>query len=69
MSGAVTLLLPGNQQAEFSAQTFSGEIRSDFGMVAKDPESSERKLDYTAGNNGASIHIESYSGDVRLKKR
>jgi DUF4097 and DUF4098 domain-containing protein YvlB len=68
MSGDVTLTLPGDQQAEFSARTFSGEIRTDFGEVSKDPGSRNRNLDFTTGNNGASIRIESFSGDARLKK-
>lgn len=69
MSGDVILVLPGTQQAEFSAQTYSGEIRTDFGVVSKDPGSIGRNLDFTAGNNGASIRIESFSGDARLKKQ
>jgi DUF4097 and DUF4098 domain-containing protein YvlB len=69
MSGDVILVLPGTQQAEFSAQTYSGEIRTDFGVVSKDPGSIGRNLDFTTGNNGASIRIESFSGDARLKKQ
>lgn len=69
MSGDVILVLPAAQQAEFSAQTYSGEIRTDFGVVSKDSGSSGRNLDFTTGNNGASISVESFSGDARLKKQ
>lgn len=69
MSGDVTILLPASQQAEFSAQTYSGDIRTDFGTVSRESGGPGRSLDYTAGNNGAVIRIESFSGDARLKKR
>jgi DUF4097 and DUF4098 domain-containing protein YvlB len=69
MSGDVILLLPGDQQADFSAQTYSGDIRTDFGSVASDQDNHGRSFSHRIGNNGASIRIESFSGDARLKKR
>lgn len=69
MSGDVTLLLPATQQAEFTAQTYSGEIRSDFGEVSKGSNLPGRSLQFREGDNGASIRIESFSGDARLGKR
>jgi len=69
MSGDVTLVLPGSQQAEFMAQTFSGDLRTEFGVVSSESGSRGRSLEFTAGNNGASIRIESFSGDARLSKR
>ncbi len=69
MSGDVTLLLPANQRAEFSAQSYSGEIRSDFGEVSRGSKLPGRSLQFTEGSNGASIRIESFSGDARLRKR
>jgi DUF4097 and DUF4098 domain-containing protein YvlB len=68
MSGDVTVILPAQQQAEFSAQTYSGDIRSDFGVVDKEAGGPGRNLNHVLGNNGASIKIESFSGDARLKK-
>jgi DUF4097 and DUF4098 domain-containing protein YvlB len=69
MSGDVTILLPASQQAEFSAQTYSGDIRSDFGTVSPESGGPGRSLEFTEGNNGAVIRIESFSGDARLRKR
>lgn len=69
MSGDVTLVLPGSQQAEFIAQTYSGDIRTDFGVASFESGSRGRNLEFAAGNNGASIRIESFSGDARLSKR
>lgn len=68
MSGDVTLLLPATQQAEFIAESYSGEIRSDFGEVSKGSKVPRRSLQFRQGNNGASIRIESFSGDARLGK-
>ena len=69
MSGDVTLLLPAAQQAEFIAQTYSGKLRSDFGEVSGGAEPSGRSLQFREGDNGASIRIESFSGDALLRKR
>jgi len=69
MSGDVTIVLPPGQQAEFSAQSYSGEIRTDFGRASSDSDMPGRSLKFQEGNNGASIQIESFSGDARLKKR
>jgi DUF4097 and DUF4098 domain-containing protein YvlB len=68
MSGDVTVVLPANQQAEFRVQTYSGDIRSDFGKVSKESGGHGRSLSHVVGNNGASVSIESFSGDARLKK-
>jgi DUF4097 and DUF4098 domain-containing protein YvlB len=69
MSGDVRLALPAAQQAEFTAQTYSGDIRSDFGSVNKDSRGPGKTFSFRAGNNGASIKIESFSGDVRIRQR
>jgi DUF4097 and DUF4098 domain-containing protein YvlB len=69
MSGDVTIVLPPGQQAEFNAQSYSGEIRTDFGRASSDSDMPGRSLKFQEGNNGASIQIESFSGDARLKKR
>lgn len=69
MSGDVTLVLPASQQAEFNAQSYSGSIRTDFGHSSEDEDLPGRSLKFQEGNNGASIRIESFSGDARLRKR
>jgi len=69
MSGDVGLKLPATQQAEFSAQTYSGDIRSDFGEVSKNARGAGSTLNYNESSNGASIQIESFSGDIRIGKR
>ncbi|MEE4175263.1 MAG: DUF4097 family beta strand repeat-containing protein [Xanthomonadales bacterium] len=66
MSGDVILLLPAEQQGVFQAQTFSGDIRSVFGSPQRSRSGSGTRLDHETGENGASIRLETFSGDVRI---
>lgn len=66
MSGDVRLQLPAGQQAEYSAQSYSGDIESDFGAVSGNSNGPGHSLSVEGGDNGASIQIESFSGDVSI---
>jgi len=66
MSGDVKVILPALQQAEFSAQTFSGRIHSDFGEAGKIAKGPGSRLEFGTGKNGASISLESFSGNISL---
>lgn len=70
MSGDIDLYLPNGQQAEILAQTFSGSIDSAFGR-ARDSSSHGpgKRLEHLEGNNGATINLNSFSGDVSINKR
>jgi DUF4097 and DUF4098 domain-containing protein YvlB len=67
MSGDVSLTLPTGQQAEYTAQTYSGEIRSDFGTVTAESGGAGSSLSWRESSNGATIEIESFSGDIHIK--
>jgi DUF4097 and DUF4098 domain-containing protein YvlB len=69
MSGDVQLTLPAAQQAEFTAQTYSGDIDSDFGAPGHDARGPGKTFSFREGGNGASIRIESFSGDISILKR
>ena len=69
MSGDLILRLPATQEAEFAAQTFSGDIRSDFGEAASVSKGPGSMLEYQAGRNGASIRMESFSGDIHIRRQ
>jgi DUF4097 and DUF4098 domain-containing protein YvlB len=69
MSGDLVLRLPAKQQASFTAQTFSGDIRSDFGDAARGSNGPGSVLEYDEGNNGASIRLESFSGDIHIRRQ
>ncbi|HKJ60975.1 MAG TPA: DUF4097 family beta strand repeat-containing protein, partial [Hyphomicrobiales bacterium] len=69
MSGDVNLALPSSQEGEFKAQSFSGDIRTRFGQVEHGDFGPGSHLKHVAGNNGAVIRIESFSGDIQIGHR
>jgi len=69
MSGDVKLSLPSSQQAEFTAQSFSGSIHTDFGKSAQVSRGPGVVLEHRAGENGAKIRLESFSGDISIRSR
>jgi DUF4097 and DUF4098 domain-containing protein YvlB len=69
MSGDLMLRVPSDQQARFSAQTFSGSIRSDFGKSARVARGPGSMLEYDEGSNGATIRLESFSGDIQIRRK
>lgn len=69
MSGDVLLELPGEQAGDFRAQTFSGEIRSEFGRPYSEDRGPGSRLEHQVGDDGATIRIETFSGDIRIGRR
>jgi len=69
MSGDVRLSLPSSQKAEFGAQSFSGDIHTDFGKSVRVSKGPGVVLEHREGDNGAKIRIESFSGDVSIRRR
>ncbi len=67
MSGDVRLRLPASQQAEFMAQSFSGSLHTDFGKSAGASSGPGVILEHRAGDNGARIRLESFSGDISIR--
>lgn len=66
LSGDVRLYLPSDQEAEYTAQTYSGKIRSDFGSVKHKSRGAGSSLSHRKGSNGATVRLESFSGDIRI---
>jgi DUF4097 and DUF4098 domain-containing protein YvlB len=69
MSGDIVLRLPAAQKAEFAAQTFSGDISSDFGEAVSVSNGPGSVLEYQEGRTGASIRLESFSGDIDIRRQ
>jgi DUF4097 and DUF4098 domain-containing protein YvlB len=69
MSGDVVLRLPASQQASFTAQSYSGDIRSDFGEAIRGSRGPGSTLEYHECDNGATIRLESFSGDVHIRRQ
>ena len=67
MSGDVTMMLPASQSGVFKAESFSGRISTDFGSVSNAKHGPGSHLKYKAGNGGAEVRVESFSGNIKLK--
>lgn len=70
-SGSVELWLPEDTSADFEISTYSGEIDSDFGGRPRrtGKYTPGEELDLTTGGGGASVRIDTFSGDVELRTR
>ncbi len=68
-SGDITLKLVGKVNAEFDIETFSGEIHDMFGHKAERTSkyAPGSELSFTEGNGDASVEIEAFSGDVKVR--
>ena len=67
MSGDVTIILPASQSGVFKSQSFSGRIGTDFGSVDHAKHGPGSHLKHVAGNGGAEVRVESFSGNIKLK--
>ena len=70
VTGSITLRVPVGAAADYEIETFSGDIRNDFGPQAR--KTSEylpaKSLSFSTGSGGARIQAESFSGVVRLQE-
>jgi len=69
-NGDITLTVPSTANATFAVRTYSGEFVSS--LPAKGPDPSEvrrgRRVTYTLGNGSAEVDIESFGGEIRLRR-
>ncbi len=68
MSGDVIVSLPAKQSGVFKAQSFSGRISTDFGSVSHAKHGPGSHLKHAVGNDAAEIRLESFSGNIKLKR-
>jgi DUF4097 and DUF4098 domain-containing protein YvlB len=71
VGGSVELRLPAGTDADFTINTFSGSIRNDWGEEGRRTSryTREQELSFTAGSGGASVDVQTLSGNVILTKR
>jgi len=71
VSGSITLVVPGNVDATFEASTFSGGISNDFGQKATRTSkyAPGKELEFTNGDGDADVELNSFSGDIRIRKK
>ncbi|MCK4546385.1 MAG: DUF4097 family beta strand repeat protein [Candidatus Eisenbacteria sp.] len=70
-SGDVVLTLARKSDAEFEITTFSGDIDNDFGSDGErsGKYSPGKELFFTLGSGAARVEVNSFSGDIYLKKK
>jgi DUF4097 and DUF4098 domain-containing protein YvlB len=68
MSGDVQVQLPSSLSSSIHAKTFSGDLRSDFGTPQQPEHGPGSHLDTVAGGGDGKISIETFSGDLRIRK-
>jgi hypothetical protein len=68
MSGGIELRIPAASAFDLEAETFSGRIESDF-AVTMSGRISKNDLRGAVNGGGASVHLKTFSGSVRLFKR
>ena len=69
MSGDVVLSLPASLSATVNAETFSGSLDADFPVKIIDEKGPGSEMRGKLGNGDARIDLESFSGDISLRKR
>jgi DUF4097 and DUF4098 domain-containing protein YvlB len=67
-SGDVRMSIPAGSSFDFEANTFSGDIDSDF-EIAVSGKISPKEIRGTVGKGGATVVLKSFSGNVDLKKK
>ncbi len=63
-NGDVTISIPAGTGARVSVSTFQGDFESDFPVTLT--ERRGKRFDFTLGNGGAAIDLESFQGTIRL---
>ena len=69
MSGDVQLQLPATTSGTLHASSFSGDLRSDFGTPQKPEHGPGSSLDAKLGDGQGTINVETFSGDLRVRKQ
>jgi hypothetical protein len=69
MSGDVQLRLPADTSAQLHASSFSGDLRSDFGKPVEASHGPGSSLDARIGAGNGKIQLETFSGDLRVRKQ
>ncbi len=68
MSGGIELRIPAASAFDLDAETFSGHIETDF-AVTMSGKISKNDLRGSVNGGGASVHLKTFSGTVRLFKK
>lgn len=70
-SGNVEIAVDDDVSARFEVSSYSGAIDNDFGSEARSPgrHASKTGLEFTVGDGSAKISVETFSGNVLIRRR
>ena len=70
-SGDIYLKVPADVSAYFEANTFNGDIETDFGYEGSRTSKylPGQELEFTTGGGGADVEINTFSGDINIRKQ
>ena len=66
-NGDIDVTVPGDAGATVSVSTFHGEFESDF-PVRLTGTTRDRQFTFTLGSGGARVELESFNGEIRLRR-
>lgn len=67
-SGDIEMYLPGSSAFDIEAETFSGDIETDF-EISVSGKFSKKRITGTVNGGGAVVILSTFSGDISLEKR
>ncbi|PID79597.1 hypothetical protein CSB20_09670 [bacterium DOLZORAL124_64_63] len=71
VSGSISFAVGGKVDADFEVSTFNGNIDNEFGQKAHKTSkyTPGKELEFTNGRGEASVELNSFSGNVRIRKK
>ncbi len=71
VNGDITLVVPEDVSAEFEVSTFNGSIHNEFGQKAHRTSkyAPGRELEFSTGDGEADVELNSFNGNVSIKKK
>jgi DUF4097 and DUF4098 domain-containing protein YvlB len=67
-SGDITVHVAGDLSAIVDVSTFSGDLESDWPITVRPGRLRPREWEFTIGNGGARLNLESFSGTIYLRR-
>ncbi len=69
-NGDVELTVPDNSNATFNVRAYNGEFTTSVPVKGPDPSQVRRgrRVSYTLGNGSADVELESFGGDIKLRR-
>jgi len=66
-NGEIAVTVPERANATVSVATYNGEFSSSFPVQLKETRRGKR-FNFTIGNGGARVELESFQGEIRLRR-